>query len=189
MNRNQIIEHLTKVNYIKQTCKVGGSLSDDLFQHTWLKILELEPTKLESIFEKGYLQFYIYRMIINEARNPANPFLKNYQQNLQLGVIMNSATNREQLEYGGSTFFEGHGLIDYSEEYDYDSDNDFEAKTKLIKEILDEQYFYDKKIFELYVEFGSLRKVEAQTGIKYGAIHQTVKKVKKIIHENITCRG
>jgi len=165
LNRNQIIEHLTKVNYIKHTCRVGGSLSDDLFQHTWLKILELEPTKLERIFEKGYLQFYIYRMIINEARNPANPFLKT--------LVLHSEPLRE-VEI---------------ESYDLDSDSDFENKIKLVNEILDKQYFYDKKIFELYVEFGSLRKVEAQTGIKYGAIHQTVKKVKKIINANITCRG
>lgn len=165
MKYNQIIEHLTKVNYIRDTCRVGGKLKDDLFQHIWLRILEMPHEKIESIYIKGYLQFYIYRMIINEARNPANPFLKS--------LVIDTVPLQE---------------MEIEPVYDFDSDNDFENKLIIVKQELNNLFWYDKSIFELYVKFGSLRKVAAQTGIKYGAIHQTVTKVKKLINANINSR-
>jgi len=162
----EIIEHLTKVEYIRDTCGFGGNLKLDLFQHIWLKILEMPQDKIEMIYSKGYLQFYIYRMIINEARNPANPFLKSLKLNCE-------ELKTTEIEY---------------KEYDQDLDGELSDKVIKIKEELEKLFWYDKAIFEYYVEFGSLRKVAAQTGIKYGAIHQTVKKVKRIINENINSR-
>lgn len=162
LNRDSIIQHLTKVSYIKDTCRIAGHLSDDLFQHIWVKILEFDHVKLEQIYLKGYLQFYIYRMIVNEARNKNNPFLKNHKH--------------IDLEFT------------FNDEYDKEQDNEFESNLKKVKANLDKLFWYDKKIFELYIEFGSLRKVSAQTGIKYGAIHQTVTKVKKQLNENIISR-
>jgi DNA-directed RNA polymerase specialized sigma24 family protein len=152
-----IIDELVKVKYIRDTCNIAGPLADDLFQHIWVRILEFPRDKIESINKKGYLQFYICRMIINEARNKNNPFLK---------TIKFKTDPIKEIEI---------------EEYDLESDIDFETKTTHIKEKLNEIFWYDKKIFELYLEFGSLRKVAAQTGIKYGAIYQTVNKVKRII--------
>ena len=101
-------------------------------------------------------------MIVNEARNKNNPFLKSHQH--------------IDLEFT------------FTDEYDQEQDNEFETNLKKVKSNLDKLFWYDKKIFELYVEFGSLRKVSAQTGIKYGAIHQTVRKVKKQLNENIISR-
>ena len=162
LNRDSIIQHLTKVSYIKDTCSIAGHLSDDLFQHIWVRILEFDHVKLEQIYSKGYLQFYIYRMIVNEARNKNNPFLKNHKH-IDLEFI-------------------------FTDEYDIEQDSDFETNLEKVKCNLDKLFWYDKKIFELYVEFGSLRKVSAKTGIKYGAIHQTVTKVKKQLNENIISR-
>ena len=162
---------MTKVSYIKDTCRIAGHLSDDLFQHIWVRLLEFDHAKLEQIYSKGYLQFYIYRMIINEARNPKNPFLKK----LRTEVTLNDIGIKYPTE-------------DISVDYDKENDLEFEYKVKVIKEKLNELFWYDKDIFLYYVEFGSLRKVAAQTGIKYGAIHQTVKKVKRIINENINSR-
>ena len=73
----------------------------------------------------------------------------------------------------------------FTDEYDKEQDTEFEINLEKVKANLDKLFWYDKKIFELYIEFGSLRKVEQQTGIKYGAIHQTVTKVKKQIQNGI----
>ena len=161
---------MTEVSYIKDTCSIAGHLSDDLFQHIWVKILELDHVKLEQIYSKGYLQFYIYRMIVNEARNPNNPFLVALKKDSVMAY-----------NYGYIERINGY-------EYDIESDIEFETKLQKVKENLDKLFWYDKKIFELYIEFGSLRKVSAKTGIKYGAIHQTVTKVKKQLNENIISR-
>jgi RNA polymerase sigma factor (sigma-70 family) len=153
---------LTQVSYIKDTCQIAGHLSDDLFQHIWVKILEFDQVKLEQIYLKGYLQFYIYRMIVNEARNKNNSFLKSHKH----------------IEFE----------FTFAEEYDKEQDAQFETNLIKVKSNLEKLFWYDKKIFELYIEFGSLRKVSAKTGIKYGAIHQTIKKVKKQLNENIISR-
>jgi len=189
LNRNQIIEHLTKVSYIRETCNVAGCLADDLFQHIWVKLLEFDCDKLEQIYSKGYLQFYIYRMIINEARNPKNPFLKARTKEFLLDNVIGllGVQNENKREFGNHARVEN--LIpDKYNEYDYDADKEFEHQVKIAKETLNEAFWYDRKIFELYLEFGSLRKVSAQTGIKYGAIHQTITKVKKQLNENIISR-
>jgi hypothetical protein len=101
-------------------------------------------------------------MIVNEARNKNNPFLKNHKH-IDLEFI-------------------------FTDEYDIEKDSEFETNLQKVKANLDKLFWYDKKIFELYIEFGSLRKVSAKTGIKYGAIHQTVTKVKKQLNENIISR-
>jgi hypothetical protein len=164
LNRDLIIQHLTEVSYIRDTCKIALSFSDDLFQHIWVKILEMDCNKLEQIYSKGYLQFYIYRMIVNEAKNPNNPFLKEM------------AVNTKRLEE----------ILEPTED---EIEDNFEDNLLMVTKELEVLFWYDKKIFELYVEFGSLRKVAAKTGIKYGSIHQTVCKVKKIVNENINSRG
>lgn len=167
MNREQIIIYLTKVNYIKNACLIVGDLSDDLYQHIWLKILEMDTDKIESIHAKGFLDFYIMRMIRNEATNPNNPFLK-------LIRFVNSSPYQE---------------IEIAiEEYDKEADLEYYKTCKTIKEKLNTLFWYDKGIFELYLKLGSLRKVEKETGIKYGAIHQTVNKVKRQLNESVTNR-
>lgn len=171
MNRDSIIQHLTKVSYIKDTCRIAGHLSDDLFQHIWVKILELDCVKLEQIYSKGYLQFYIYRMIVNEARNKNNPFLVALKKSEPM------AYNYIYIEC----------INNY--EYDIESDIEFETKLKTVQDKLNSIFWYDREIFKLWLKFGSVRKVEQQTGIKYGAIHQTVTKVKKQLNENIISRS
>lgn len=162
LNRDAIIEHLTKVAYIRDTCNIAGQLSEDLFQHIWVVLLEMNHEKITNIHKKGYLQFYIYRMIVNEARNPNNPFLKMHKAKF------------EQLDM---------------EFMDDNIKKEFDDNEKKALDLIGNQFWYDTKMFELYAELGSLRKVSAQTGIKYGAIHQTVNKVKKIVNENIDRRN
>ena len=181
---------MTQVSYIKDTCQIAGHLSDDLFQHIWVRLLEFDHIKLEQIYLKGYLQFYIYRMIVNEARNKNNPFLKiRSKESFLSDVAPQLDVQRQKRSYEFGNYATLDNLIpDKTNEYDYESDIEFENKLKTIKEKLNKLFWYDRKIFELYLEFGSLRKVSAQTGIKYGAIHQTITKVKKQLNENIISR-
>ena len=184
MTRDLIIEHLTKVNYIHSTCKIAGCLSDDLFQHIWVKILEMKSDKLISIHQKGYLQFYIYRMIVNEARNPKNKFLKQMHQS---NIILPFAIEWDRIgeDDNCKASITRKAFVDEGNDYDHSID----LLNEQVNTELDKMYFYDRELFKLYVKHGSLRKVEAVTGIKYGAIFQTITKVKKQINESINCRG
>lgn len=160
----QIIEHLTKVTYIKKLCGMAHDLQDDLFQHIWVRILEMPQEKIVSIYEKGYLEFYINRMIINEIKNPNNSFAK---LTLKISPILELT----------------------QEEYDKEKDLSIEQTVIIVKSKLETLFWYDKKLFELYLEHGSLRKVAVKTGIKYGAIHKTINKVKtQLRNENSISR-
>lgn len=189
MNRNQIIEHLTKVKYIRNTCKIAEGLSDDLFQHIWVMILELDHERLETIYNKGYLQFYIYRMIVNEHKNPNNKFLKQLGRECKLDYVLDG---QKKMHNRGEDFRYSGGAIENISfedgEYNKDADCEFERSVKQINNELDKMYFYDREVFKLYLEHKSVRKVEAKTGIKYGAVHQTVTKVKKRIIESFNSR-
>lgn len=187
LTRDQIITHLTKVKYIQAACHIAGELRDDLFQHIWVKILEIEPLKIEDIYKKGYLDFYILRMIRNEATNKNNPFLR--------GIILQKTEsnwqykNAEYLSDGDFNVRRENEFISDLEPYDHEADNQFETTLCQVKEKLKTLYWYDRTIFELYLTHKSLRKVSAETGIKYGAIHQTITKVKKQIHESVADRN
>lgn len=178
------------MKYIQAACQIAGELRDDLFQHIWVKILEIEPLKIEDIYKKGYLDFYILRMIKNEAYNKNNTFLKMVKSDRNPEFFM------PHLVLGASGIYEGdfhsdpqRQFLDNTEPYDHEADIQFEKTLCRVKEKLQSLYWYDKTIFELYITHKSLRKVSAETGIKYGAIHQTVTKVKKQIHESITDRN
>lgn len=60
-----------------------------------------------------------------------------------------------------------------------------EARLELnkIQKILDSLHWYDKKMFELYLQEGSYRKVEKLTKIGYNSVQDTVLKVRKIIKD------
>jgi len=165
LNRSEIIQHLTKVDYIKNTCKIAGDLSDDLFQHTWVKILELKEETLLKANNNGYLQFYIQRMIISDARNPKNPFLKQ--------LTSRAVTNDFEC------------IICLNEDYDIESDKLFEVLYKAAIKNIESLTFYERKLFEMYLDTPSYRKLGAKIGIKYGSIHKTVTKVKKKLIESI----
>lgn len=56
---------------------------------------------------------------------------------------------------------------DYIEEYD------------VIDDVLNQEYWYDKKLFELYLIYNSYRKIEELTGINYRSIARSVCHVKR----------
>ncbi len=78
-------------------------------------------------------------------------------------------------------------LTKYSPQTDIFSDEDDEAKTRRLKEIiyndLDE---VDRRIILLYAELGSLRKLGAEIGVSATACHYRIKEIKKKIYDKLT---
>lgn len=62
-----------------------------------------------------------------------------------------------------------------------------EARIELskVQKILDDLHWYDKKMFELYLQEGSYRKVEKLTKIGYNSVQDTVLKVRRILKNGI----
>ena len=152
MDRQIIIDELLNDKSIIKYCHViGGENKNDLFQNTWLKILELSEDKLKDIHSKGYLTFFIYRMICNTSKD----FIKS--ENIRSKYIGNSQQKTEP-----------------------NLENQIINKIELdkINLILSKLHWYDRKLFEIYLEEGSCRKVQAKVGINYNSVQETVKKVR-----------
>ena len=154
MDRNEIIHILLHEPQIKRFCSIGGEFSDDLYQSTWVRILLITEEKLKQIHQKGYLLFYVFRII------------KSIQ-------MENEKKQTNDLPIESATL----KTIDHS--------NMIDAKIQLqkVSDTLDGLHWYDKKIFELYLEEGSYRKVEKKTGIGYNSVQDTVLKVRKLLNE------
>lgn len=74
---------------------------------------------------------------------------------------------------------EPHNLIQF--DYDHEKDKMLEAIDCELKSM----YWYDRDLFLLYFEEGSLRNVEKRTGIKYGSVNKTVTKVREHLKDKL----
>ena len=165
MDRNEIIHILLHEPQIKRFCSIGGEFSDDLYQSTWVLILEIPEKKLIQIYNKGYLIFYIFRIIKSTQCQSQRKETKKLIVGDNEVRTMRCRPSKDSIQ--SSDF------------------NKVNARIQLqkISDTLDKIHWYDKKIFELYLEEGSYRKVEKKTGIGYNSVQDTVLKVRKLLNE------
>lgn len=149
-----ILDELLKSNDIKKYCNIGKELKDDLYQDTWIKILEIPEAKLIDIYKKGYLLYYIYRIITSEL---GLWYRKNNIKKYDISLI--------ELQVQVNIF---------------DS-----LDLKKVNDMLSKLHWYDRKLFEIYLEEGSCRKVQAKTKINYNSVQETVRKVRKKLANGI----
>lgn len=146
-----ILDELLKSNDIKKYCYIGKEMQNDLFQDTWVKILEIPEAKLIDIYEKGYLLFYIYRIITSEL---GLYYRKNKIKKYDISLSDINIQVQTNLDI-------------------YDS-----IDLKKVNDMLGKLHWYDRKLFEIYLEEGSCRKVQAKTKINYNSVQETVRKVR-----------
>lgn len=76
--------------------------------------------------------------------------------------------------------------LDFNElKFSYDYNPDVDKQIERIEDLLEGMYWYKRDLFKLYLECGSLRKVEAEVGIDHCSVRNTVNEVKKEIKENL----
>lgn len=155
--RDEIITELLGSPAIKNYCCIGKDRADDLFQDAWIKILKIPENKLVDIYQKGYLLFYIYKII----------------QNLQRVWFAKNKASLNQVDINGVHNIEA-------------ADDIFGGiELKKVRELLSEMNWYEQKLFEIYMEEGSFRKVEKKTKINYQSVHDTVMLVRKKLAHGI----
>jgi len=132
---------------------------NDVSQEVILSFLELDQEKQRQIIEGGYLEFWAIRaaMFTNSNTGKFGKYFSRHFEDLK------QIENRNKIDI--------HDRID--------------AKIlleKVTKE-LDAMYWYDRELFRIYLEEGSLRKVEKATGIQFTSVKTTVDKVRKKIKQ------
>ena len=137
--------------------RLAGDDKNDLIQELALIICEKDDKELEKLSE--YFNFWCVRVMINMTGARGN-FTKLYRTPY---IDVNDLHFDSQMEYDGKI----DELLDR------------------IDEILEDTYWYKRELFKLYIECGSLRKVESAVGINYSSVYNTVREVKQNIKDKL----
>ena len=165
MTNNQLVEHTYKKHNVwLMQCAYNFTGSKDkaneLVQDLYLRLLELQDIK--KIMYKGDINlYYVYKML-------RSIYLNGQKKSITMLPI------DEEL-YNLST-----------SEYDEQADSDWERALALSNEALDQLYWFDTKLFRVYIEENhSIQSLHNATGISNSTIWTSMKKTKQYVRDYV----
>jgi len=150
---------------------------NDACQELFLYFLQMNPETLKNIYDKDGLKgikgygAVVLRRSLTSVRSPFYYKYKKYYTNL-VGVYMTSSSQ--------NTFHKS--IYNLPEEIE---DNYKWEKLEEIDCVLDQQTWYDKKIFELYYSGETLDSLAKKTGISRNSLFTTIDKVREILKKEL----
>jgi len=188
---NKIYLHISELSgFFRKMCyglTKDKEQIDDAVQELMVYFLGMNKETLKSIYEKdgekGIIRYgaVVLKRSLTSPRSPFYYKYKKYYKNL-VGMTHSSsysAYDKIQDAYHKSVY----NLSDPEVEFEED------AKWKKLEKIdliLDEMYWYDKRMFELYYsEKNTLDSISKKTGISRNSIFTTLQKVRNEIKEKI----
>ena len=85
MTNQKIVEEITKdklVEEIARNIRVTKGYYDDFVNDIYLTLLEYDNEKLNDIYEKNQIKFFIARICINNWNSKTSPFYCKYKRTL-----------------------------------------------------------------------------------------------------------
>jgi DNA-directed RNA polymerase specialized sigma24 family protein len=148
---------------------VKQELRQDFKQELFLVLLQ---TPCEVIVKlNGSLKYYMVRIILNFVRQKRNSFYYTY-------LDKTIEYNTDKISYQ-TTSPADVDTIQERAEREQKEEEIINRLTGVDIELGNKSYPYHEQIIKLLAQFGSLRKVEQQTGIPKSTIHATVSRVRK----------
>lgn len=83
MSNQEIVKNLAQekvIESIVQNMNIKPDLEDDLIQDAYIILLEYDNHKLEEIYKKNQLRYFIARILCNQAYSVNSPFWKTYRK-------------------------------------------------------------------------------------------------------------
>ncbi len=137
-----------------------GDKCEDIVQEMYLKAHTLISNGTDISFGDEINHFYIYRVL----------------RSLFIDLCRKEAKiTKVNIEY----------LEKFVEEEEVKEYKDIEGKMKQLDNVLDEVYWYDRKVFDLISEGMSIAELSKKTNISYYSLYNTYKNVKTLIKQNI----
>ena len=147
---------------------------DDAVQELMLYFMQMNQQSLKSIYEKdgerGLLRYgaVVLKRALTSPRSPFYYKYRKYYTHINSYYTTNNTLNNLQ------------NLPEKIER------NYKQEKLEQIDKVLDDVYWYDKKVFELYYyESNTLDSLSKKTGISRNSIFNTIDKVRQHIKEKI----
>lgn len=138
-------------------------LRDDLRSEVIVILLETDEAKLHTLHSTGGLKYYTVRIILNLIQSKTSRFFRRYRQHTA------ELTDR---------------FIAPPEE-DHQERKDKEDKEDQALSEIDNLYWYDKTVLELYMKHGNYRAIEQVTQIPYSSTYKTIRKSIKEIQQKV----
>ena len=126
-------------------------LRDDLKAEVVLILLETDETKIKALHERKELKYFTVRIILNLIQSKTSLFYKMYRQ--QVTEITDRFASEEQ---------------DIEEREGRE-----QLEDKALQEI-DNLYWYNKGLLQLYIEHGNYRAIQEKTQIPYSSAYKTI---------------
>jgi len=159
---------------------------DDAVQELYVYFLSMNPSTLKSIWKKdgeqGIIRYgaVVLRRALTSPRSPFYYKYKKYYTHID-SFSYNSTTTISDTNLSGN----GNYYKDISNLPNEEVDNYQWEKLEEIDLILDELYWYDKKVFELYYSGETLDSLAKKTGISRNSLFTTIDKVRAILKKEL----
>lgn len=164
MTNRQIAELISRDKTYYSICrKIARSkdLADDLLQHIILLVLEGKAGNIEAVYKAGNLKWYFVRLCTNQYNSTCTSTfsreMKHFEPVLEYLPIEQEINEPDEFE----AIFEK----EYNQTIQY----------------LNETGWYNAKLFELYLEVGSIRKLSKQTKIPVMSIFNSIKQTREYV--------
>jgi uncharacterized protein (DUF111 family) len=138
-------------------------LREDLRQEVILIICEQPEEKIMQLHNDKALEFFTVRVILNQIKSKTSPFAKKYR-----------SIHQE---------FNNHEIADCIETEERELREMIEDMA--IEEV-DQLYWYNKGLVELYIKYGNFRAVQKETGIPLASLYATIKKSFNQIRQKVS---
>jgi DNA-directed RNA polymerase specialized sigma24 family protein len=165
MNNNQVVEmtyrrHNTWLLQVSYNFTNSKDKAQELVQDLYLKLLELKDIN-KIMYKQDINLFYLYKMLRSIHLNG-------------IKKIVNVLPIDDDL------------LNKPADEYSIEADNEFERMLSLTHEALDKEYWFGKKLLEVYINEGhSIQSLHNATGISNSTIWTQLNKTKKSVREYV----
>ena len=166
MINNQVVEmtyrrHNTWLLQVSYNFTSNKDKAQELVQDLYLKLLELKDID-KIMYKQDINLFYLYKML-------RSIHLNGIKKVINVLPIDDDLLNKQ------------------AEEYSYEADSDFERMLVLTHEALNKEYWFGKKLLEVYINEGhSIQSLHNVTGISNSTIWTQLNKTKKSVREYVS---
>jgi hypothetical protein len=161
-----------KVEGIVKTINSNGNYTQDLIQDIYLILLEKEPTKMEGLYQRGELDFFIARIAINQIKSSSSETFQKYRKTFQ--------SNHTRELYNFPPELEPNNSQRIPEWKPYADFNTQDLVLSAITYGLSD--WYPRSVCTKYfIEKQTLKKISTQTKIPISSLHKTITSSKPII--------
>lgn len=168
MDKAGVLKEVASSKEYQDICKRicnGSPLHKDLFQELIIILHNQEEGKITALYHNKQIKYFIIRVLQNQFQSSSSPF---YKQNKDFSHRTEELKSREVTEMEEDA--ESMDLLDLIvNKSEYENQEDW----------------YRSEVVKAYINSGSLRKLEAKTGIARAALSQTIKKFRESVNSRI----